>query len=178
MNAPVGFFSGTNNLDASSKLPNFPAGFTGVVKVDLCKGITSRVGKRAFIAEVTVLESNLTDSADKRVSVGSRYSWYQDLSEPGTSYPSCIGFLYACLGISKAANPDEVAKVLPKQDEYLNKAVDEKTNLLGGSIIGLQTSLILTKQGKAKAALDPKFTPIKGDVFTLHTFTPGPAVVS
>ena len=42
-------------------------------------------------------------------------------------------------------------------------------------IFALPGANSLEVDSKAKAALDPKFTPVKGDVFTLHTFTPGPA---
>lgn len=147
----MSFFNGANNVDPSSKLPFFPTDFIGRVKVDSCKGITQRDGTRAFIAEMTVLSSNLPN-----VYVNGRYSWFQSLKEPGTAYPACIGFLYACLGLDPARDKAKIEQVKPKQDDYLNQAVSDK-NILGGAEINLQTS---TKMTKAKKE------------FTLHAFSP------
>ena len=85
---PTGFFAGTDNLDASSKLPYLPPTFSGICRVDLCKGISVRKGGRAFIAELTVLTSNLDhlDPSDSkyvaigsllRVALGVAYAKYQ-----------------------------------------------------------------------------------------------------
>lgn len=162
--APAGFFSPqANEMDASSKLPFFPKDFVGLVKVDRCKGITTRAGKRAFIAELEVVTSNLPS-----VQVGAKHSWYQDLTEVGTAYPACIGFLYACLGLDQAKDKAKIdATVKPKQDQYLNMAVNEdpgqfggKMNILKGATLMLQTA---EKEKKRSAG-----------VFTLHIFTPAP----
>jgi hypothetical protein len=135
--APQGFFSGTNGMDASNKLPYFPAGFVGKVRVDACKGITERAGTRAFIAEVTVLESNLPN-----VFVNGKYSWFQRI-RPGsedTAYQACIGFLYACLGLDQNRDKAKIqTEIKPKQDQYLNNAVSE-ANPLAGTVVGLQTA--------------------------------------
>jgi hypothetical protein len=158
--APAGFFSGTNGLDPSSKLPYFPANFSGEVQLDACKGITSRSGDRAFIAEVTVLTSNLAALApedESYVAVGSRRSWYQSMKETGTGYPACIGFLYAAMGLDKNKDRAKIeAEVKPHQDRMLNAAVSDK-NPLAGARMHLDTSGITTK---------------KGSLFTLHNFMP------
>ncbi len=154
------FFSGTNGIDPSSKLPWFPPNFTGRVRVDACKGIVTRDHERAFIAEVTVLSSNLSDLAPSDpsyVAVGSRRTWYQGLKETGTSYPACIGFLYAMLGLSTQRDQAKIdADIKPNQDKWLNSIISD-SNPMQGAEVNLQTSTILTK---AK-------TP-----FTLHNWTP------
>jgi hypothetical protein len=153
--APAGFFSpDVNNQDASSKLPYFPPNFIGVVKVAACKGITTREGQRAFIAELEVVTSNLPET----VRVGGKYSWFQSLKEPGTAYPACISFLYACLGLDTTRDAVKIREsVKPQQDKYLNTAVSEK-NILGGAMVNLQTSNIQKKRSP-------------GD-FTVHNFSP------
>lgn len=162
--APAGFFSPqVNGMDASNKLPFFPPGFVGDVEVIGCKGITTRAGERAFIAELRVLTSNVPDS----VRLDGKYSWFQGLKEPGTAYPACIGFLYACLGLDSARDREKIEKVKSKQDAYLNMAVNEdvrqydgKTNILAGARLRLQTSIKKTKAGTD---------------FTLHNFSPAAA---
>ncbi len=152
--APVNYFSGSNGMDASAKLPFFPAGFLGRVAVDQTKGITQRDGSRAFIAELTVLESNMAD----RVFVGGRYSWFQSLKEPGTAYPACISFLYAALGLDAAKHKAAIdSQIKPNQDAWLNSC--SNANPLKGAEIRLQTTNKKTKAG--------------GD-FTLHAFSPTP----
>lgn len=151
---PAGFFgSDVNNQDASSKLPFFPPDFIGDVKVAACKGITTREGQRAFIAELEIITTNLPET----VRVGGKYSWYQSLKEPGTAYPACIAFLYAALGLDTTRDADKIKlTVKPKQDQYLNQAVGD-TNILRGAMLRLQTSEIETKKTKQK--------------FTLHNFS-------
>lgn len=152
--APAGFFSPkANEMDASSKLPFFPSGFIGDVKVAVCKGITKRDGgERAFIAELEVLTSNLP-----AVQVGAKHSWYQGLREPDTAYKACIGFLYACLGLDQTRDKAKIgAEIKPYQDKFLNDAVSD-ANPLGGRKLRLQTSTIKTK---------------KNTDFTIHNFTP------
>jgi hypothetical protein len=162
--APAGFFSpDVNTMDGTSKYPFFPAGFIGRVKVSACKGITRRNGERAFIAELDVLSSNLPN-----VQVGGRYSWFQSLKEPGTAYPACIAFLYACLGLDSGRDKAKIEiEIKPRQDAYLNAAVNEnpalyggKTNVLAGAEIMLQTSSKKTKNNTD---------------FTLHAFSAAPA---
>jgi hypothetical protein len=162
--APAGFFSPqVNGMDASNKLPFFPAGFIGDVEVIACKGITTRAGERAFIAELRVLSSNMPDT----VRLDGKYSWFQGLKEPGTAYPACIGFLYACLGLDQSRDKEKIdTTVKPRQDAYLNMAVNEdlkqfggKINILAGAKVRVQTA---TKKTKA------------GADFTVHNFSPVP----
>ena len=149
--AIAGFFSGTNGLDATNKYPFFPSGFIGDLQVDATKGIVRRNGEKAFLVEFTVISSNLPE-----VYVGGKYTWFQSLKEPGTSWPSCIAFLYACLGLDSNRDKAEIdAKVKPHQDHYLNTACAQ--NALAGAKVRLQTAVKKTKAG--------------GD-FTLHTFSP------
>lgn len=154
--APAGFFSPQiNGMDASSKLPFFPAGYIGTVRIAACKGITKRDGGRAFIAELEIVTSNLPET----VRVGGKYSWYQDLKEPGTAYPACIAFLYAALGLDPQRDKAKIdAEVKPRQDAWLNAAVSDKNPLAGAPLV-LQTSIKPKKNG---------------DPFTLHNFSPAP----
>ena len=157
-NVPQGFFSpDINNYEGTSKLPFFPAGFVGDVRVCACRGITPRPPKpRAFIAELEVVTSNIPDV----VRVGGKYSWYQGLGEPATAYRSCIAFVYACLGLDSTRDKARIEKdVKPQQDRILNAFIE--TNAAAGTLIRLQTSHKLTKEKK----LD----------FTVHTFSPAPA---
>lgn len=162
--APAVFFSPkVNEMDASNKLPFFPKDFVGLVEVDRCKGITTRDGKRAFIAELIVRTSNLDT-----VKIGAKHSWYQDLTEVGTAYPACIGFLYACLGLDQARDKAKIdAEVKPKQDQYLNMAVNEDANQYGGQV-NILKGATLTLQTSEK----PKKR--SAGVFTLHIFSPAP----
>jgi hypothetical protein len=161
--APQGFFSPQiNGMDASSKLPFFPRDFIGVVKVAACKGITTREGKRAFVAELEVVTSNLPET----VRVGGKYSWYQDLTEVGTSYPACVSFLYACLGVDPIKDKTKIdTQIKAVQDQYLNAAVNDdpkscggKVQILAGALLNLQTSNKVTKKMQKD--------------FTLHNFSP------
>jgi hypothetical protein len=156
--SPAGFFSPKiNGMDSSSRLPFFPADFIGPIKVSACKGITRRDGARAFIAELEVLQSNLPEA----VRVGGKYSWYQGLTEADTAYPACIGFLYACLGLDRIRDKAKIeAEVKPKQDIWLNKAIDEGPGgqVLAGAVLLLQTSNKKLKDGKTD--------------FTVHNFSP------
>jgi len=156
------YFKGSDGMEPSLKYPNFPINFIGRLRIDATKGVTTRTGDRAFIAELSVLSSNLPDT----VRVGGKYSWYQSLKEPGTAYPSCIAFLYAALGLDSVKHAAYIAKeIKPNQDTWLNKAANE--NCLAGSEVHLQTSL------KRKKGFAPSQVPMhdKGD-FTLHTFAP------
>lgn len=156
---PVNFFTGSNGMDASSTLPYFPAGFVGRIRVDATKGITTRKGKRAFLGEFTVLTSNLPE----QVFVGGRYSWFQDLTEPGTAYPACIGFLYAALGLEPTKHKAYIdTEVKPKQDQWLNSCANTPS-FIAGAEINLQTA-----NKKTKANTD----------FTLHAFAPTPEGVA
>ena len=152
--APAGFFpSDINGQDASNKLPYFPAGFIGTVKISACKGITKRDSSRAFVAELEVVTSNIPET----VRVGGKYSWFQSMKESGTAYPACISFLYAALGLDSVRDKATIeAKVKPRQDFHLNNAVSD-TNPLAGATLHLQTALKKTKAGKD---------------FTLHNFAP------
>jgi hypothetical protein len=151
-------------MDASSKLPWFPANFSGRLRVDCCKGINTRAGIRAYIVEFTVLTSNLaslppTDPAC--VPVGSRRSWFQSLKEPGTAFPSCIAFLYAALGVTQANDQVKIdAEIKPHQTKWLQDSMSED-NVLAGAEVLLQTS---------NKKLKDKVTD-----FTLHTWSPAPA---
>lgn len=156
--APAGFFSPKiNEFDGASKYPWFPVGFQGRIKVAACKGITTRKGDRAFIAEVDVLSSNLQE-----VQVGGRYSWYQKLTEEGTAWPAVLSFLYACLGLDMGRDKAKIeAEIKPKQNLWLNQAINDdpkqgKVQILAGQELLLQTSNKPKKDGSP---------------FTLHTFT-------
>jgi hypothetical protein len=156
---PANYFSGANGLDASSKLPFLPPGFIGRVRVDTTKGIATRKGDRAFVAELTVLTSNIPD----RVFVDGKYSWYQSLKEPGTAYPTCIAFLYAALGLDQQKHKEFItAKIKPAQDNYLNQAAN--ANILAGAEMILQTANKKLKDGISD--------------FTLHSFAPTPEGVA
>jgi len=152
----MSFFQGANNIDPSSKLPFFPAGFNGEVQVDECKAFATRAGKRAFIVEFTVLSSNLTGEADvtKRVGLGARHSWYQGLDEPGTAFPACVAFLHAAMGLDASRDASKIAEIKPHLEKYLNTAVSDARPLKGAKM-RLQTAVKKTK---------------KGADFTLHTF--------
>lgn len=161
--APAGFFGvDVNAMDASNKLPFFPKDFIGTVRVVACKGITVRAGHRAFIAELEVITTNLPET----VRLGGKYSWFQSLKEPGTAYPACLGFLYACLGKDQVRDKVEIdTKIKPQQDKYLNMAVNEnpalfngKCNILAGAVVNLQTN---NKKMKDKIT-----------DFTVHNFSP------
>ncbi len=153
-------------MDSSNKLPWFPANFNGRVRVDVCKGISSERSGRAFIVETTVLTSNLSELAPSDpsyVAVGSRRSWYQGLKETGTSYPACVGFLYAALGVSPQRDQAKIeTEIKPNQDKWLNSIIDPKNPLNGAEVL-LQTTTITTK---------------KGDAFTLHNWSPAATVMA
>jgi hypothetical protein len=163
----MSFFSGTNNLDPSSKLPFFPVDFNGLLRIDKCKGIEPRDGGKAFIVEFTVFESNLPE-----VSVGSRRSWYQKIpvKDVETAHGACIAFLYAALGLDSTKDKEKIeADIKPKQDEWLNKLVNEDpkkgpVNIAAGEFVRLQT---FNKKKKKD-----------GSDFTVHTFSPGEAPAS
>jgi hypothetical protein len=162
--APEGFFApDVNTHDASNKLPFFPRDFIGVVKVVACKGITVREGRyRAFIAELEIETSNMPES----VRVGGKYSFFQSLKEPGTAYPAIISFLYAALGLDSIRDKAKIdATVKPRQDQYLNMAINDnpalfggKVNILAGARLNLQTANKITKKTKTD--------------FTIHSFSP------
>jgi hypothetical protein len=171
---PTGFFNESiNNMDASSKLPFFPKDFIGRLRVDVCKGITTRKGERAYIVEFTVLTSNLDT-----VYVGGRYSWYQSLKEQDTAYPSCVAFLYACLGLDPARDRTKIDKeVKPKQNVWLDQSVNDDATkgpvqILVGSEIMLQTAIKKVKEAKMMTLEEAEKL---GKVFTLHSFSPAPA---
>lgn len=154
----VSYFAGADGLDPSSKLPNFPPGFMGSVRIDQTKGITRRDGQRAFIAELTVMESNMPET----IRIGGKYSWFQSLKEPGTAYPACISFLYAALGLDSARHKTYIeTHIKPAQDSWLNRAANE--NVLAGSEVRLQTAL-----KKTKANTD----------FTVHLFAATPKALA
>lgn len=152
------FSAAANTMDGTSKLPFFPAGFVGDVRVVACKGIITRKKDPAFIVELEVLSSNLAGV----VHVGGRYSWFQSLKEEGTAYPSCIAFLYACLGLDPQRDKTKIdTEVKSKQDKWLNSAVNENpalgpTNVLAGATLRLQTANKKLKDGVSD--------------FTLHNF--------
>lgn len=171
---PTGFFNQSiNTMDASNKLPFFPKDFLGRVRVDACKGITTRAGKQAYIAELTVLTSNLPT-----VHVGGRYSWFQSLAEPMTAYPACIGFLYACLGVDQTRDKAKIDKeIKPKQNTWLDQSVNEDATkgpaqVLVGVEVVLQTTIKKVKEAKLMSLEDAERA---GKVFTLHAFSPVPA---
>lgn len=167
--APQNFFSDkANGLNASSKLPFLPAGFIGVGVIDAVKGITTRTGDRAFIVELTIESTN----DPGKVQVGGRYSWYQSLKEPLTSYPACIGFLYAAMGLDTNRDKVKIDKdVKPQQDKLLNRALSDEQPL-AGERVGVQTAEIRTKLGKGLSDEDARKT--KGALFTVHTFSVAP----
>jgi hypothetical protein len=151
------FFSGTNNMDPSNRLPFLPADFQGRIKIDATKGISGQKG-RAYIAEFTVLTSNRAD-----IIVGGKYSWYQGINErqTATAWGSCIAFLYAALGLDGVRHRAGIdAKIKPNQDAILNSTSKEGNTVLVGREVMLQTSNKVTKEKKAN--------------FTLHTFSPTP----
>src|ERR1019366_4783849 len=162
--APQGFFQpDVNTHDASNKLPFFPRDFIGVVKVVACKGITVREGgHRAFIAELEVETSNLPET----VRIGGKYSFFHSLKEPGTAYPAVIAFLYAALGLDQVRDKVKIdTQVKPRQDQYLNMAINDnpalfggKVNILAGARMNLQTANKVTKKTKQD--------------FTIHNFSP------
>lgn len=161
--APAGFFSGANGLDPSNKLPWFPPNFNGRCRVDVCKKKFPRAGGRAFIAELTILTSNLShlDPIHKDyVAVGARHSWYQSIgADASTGYAACIGFLYACIGLDKNQDRNKIeVEIKPHQEKWLDRAVSEENALQGAEIL-VQTSTIITK---------------KSEPFTLHNFMPAP----
>lgn len=157
---PTGFFSGSNGLDPSSRLPYLPMNFNGRVRILACKGITKRgTSEKAFIAEMEVLTSNLAHLPpdDKSyVAVGSRRSWYQGMKEPLTAYPSVISFLYACLGVVQGRDQAQIDKdIKPVQDKWLNRAVSDE-NPLADAEVNVQTANKPTRAGND---------------FTLHTWS-------
>jgi hypothetical protein len=160
----MAFFTNTDGMDSSNKLPWFPSNFNGRVRIDMCKGIASERSGRAFIVETTVLTSNLSELAPSDpsyVALGSRRSWYQGLKETGTSYPACIGFLYAALGLAPQRDQAKIDKdIKPNQDKWLNSIISDQ-NPLNGAEVMLQTTTIKTKAG---------------DPFTLHNWSPVDAV--
>lgn len=165
MNAPnaSNFFSSkVDNMDASNRYPWLPADFLGTVKIDACKGIPLFEGGRAFIVEMVILTSNRPD-----VHVGGKYSWMQKFNPKNeeTANQACIGFLYAALQLT-AAQTDAIARVKPKQSQYLNNACSD-AQPFSGTIVSVQTSEKPLKSGPT--AKNPK------GVFTLHTWSPGPA---
>lgn len=140
----MGYFSGANNRDATQKAPYFTPGFLGKVRVCKCLWLEARDGKKAFIAECEVLETNMPEEHP----VGTRRSWYQNMTERDTGLSACILFLYATQGIDKDKHLDKVAKIKPMQEQMLEAAVDEKQNALAGATVGLETSNIVTKKKK------------------------------
>lgn len=158
--APKGFFSGANNIDPSSSLPFFPPNFSGRVRINRCKGIMPLKGGQAFIAEVTVLTSNLPET----VFVGAKHSWYQSIGGKfvDTAYASCVAFLYAALGLVPGRDQAAINDIRPQQDMHLNNIVADNNPLEGCEVI-LQTS------SKAKK---------NGEPFTLHVWSAVPAASS
>ena len=191
----MSFFAGTNGMDPSSKLPPFPSIFSGRVRIDACKAIMPRSGGKAFIAEVTVLTSNLDklDPSNKDyVAVGSRRSWYQKipLQDAQTAWGACIAFLHAALGLSTTKDSAQIeAEVKPFNETFLDAACNEDPSkcvtvkiggepttlpvqFLAGEEVMLQTSLINTKKTNT-VMVNGVATQVPG-TFTLHTFSPAP----
>jgi hypothetical protein len=193
--APQAFFTDrANQLDASNKLPYFPADFIGRVRVDLCKIITTGKGQRSFIAEFTVVTSNRAD-----VYVGGRYSWFQGNMEgqyADTAYQTCIGFLHACFGLDAARDKAKIDGDMKMNNAaYLNAAINDKPttvfvlqirqpdgsiakvtktgpemmNILNGCEVILQTSEKKLKDGKLLSIEECR---AKRLIHTLHTFSP------
>lgn len=193
--APQGFFpEKVNNMGASNKLPFFPMDFVGRLRIDCTKGFTSPAGKRAYIAEFTVLTSN-----HPAVFVGGRYSWYQGIDPlmADTAYQACIAFLLAALGLDPSKDAAQIQKEFaPNQAAYLNASCNENpeqvftfeefdaqgnptvvnrkglVNIFRGREIMLQTSEKKKKAGKKMEIAEARE---KGEVFTLHSFSPAPA---
>lgn len=194
---PQAFFTDrANQLDASNKLPFFPADFVGRVRVDLCKLITTGKGVRAFIAEVTVLTSNRPD-----VYVGGRYSWFQknlDGQYADTAYQSIIGLIHACFGLDQARDKAKIDGSMKMNNAaYMNAAINDKpetvfvlqlrqpdgtykpvkktgpemVNILGGSEVLLQTGEKKMKEGKHLSIEECR---AKSLIHTVHSFSPVP----
>ena len=164
MNNPPAFFHGADNRDASSKLPFFPANFIGRLRIDACKGVTKRDGTKMFVAEFTVLTTNMPD----KVYVGGRYSWCQSMKEPDTALGACIAFLYAALGLDPNRDRAKIeSDIKPRQNDWLNRAASDQ-NILKDGEVNLQTAYKITKKGAGKTLEEA----IKADaVFTLHNFS-------
>jgi hypothetical protein len=148
------FFHGTNNMDASNKLPYFPANFSGKLRVECTKGIVKRDGTRMYLAEFEVLTSNIPAT----IPVGGKYSWCQNMREEGTAYPACISFLWACLGLDGNRDRQKIeTEIKPKQDAWLNSTTVPGNTVLVGAEVYLQTANKQTRADKP---------------FTLHNFFP------
>lgn len=156
------FFSNdVNGLDASSKLPYFPANFLGIVKVDAIKAIRPRAGGRAYCVEFSVESSNIPD-----VFVGGRYSWYQKIPDVDaqTALGNIIGFLLAAVGLDPTRDAAKIAaEVKPNQQRILNDSCSSRQPLAGARV-QLQTKVIVTKAKKQD--------------FTLHAFSIAPPLAA
>jgi hypothetical protein len=160
MTQPVqGFFSESiNSRDATSKLPNFPAKFSGVVVTDVVKGIITK-GERAFIVEFTVESSNMP----LVVGVGSRFSWFQKIKaqQESTGEGAILNYLYAALQLDAGRDKVKIEKeVKPQQMAILNAAVSA-ANPLRGRRVKVETFEKPFKEDKTK-------------MFTVHTYSIAP----
>lgn len=154
--APASFFSGSNGLDASNKLPYFPDKFSGNLKVLACKGINPQKGGQAYIVEFEILSSNT-----ENVPVGGRYSWYQGVgSDPRkrtTQLQGIIGFLHACLKLTPGKDQAQIEALKPQHDAWLNESVGA-AQPLANAIVRLDT-------------MSKELKDLKGQFFTLHNFS-------
>ncbi len=155
----MAFFSEKiDNKDASSKLPNFPPKFAGVVVTDRVKGITTTKREDAFVVEFTVESSNMPET----VAPGTRYSWFQKIMpmQEDTAYGAILQYYYAALALDPAKDKKTIdEKIKPNQSKLLNLAVSD-ANPLAGRRVFLQTTTKITKE--------------KRQEFTLHNFTIAP----
>ena len=155
--APQGFFSGSNGLDASNRVAGLEPGFTGDVRVELCRGIHPRKGGQAFIVEFTVLTSN-----QPSVPVGVRRSWYNNINPAYLS--TCMGpmvaFLYACLGLVPGRDQAVIDRdIKPNQDAWLNQSISSDQPL-SGRIVHLETGSKPMKEDKTKLYTTYNFSAI------------------
>lgn len=145
----MGMFSEMNlNNYRSSKGGNYfkPGRFLGRLLV--AKGIESRDGNTAFVAEFEILESNNPENHP----VGDRPSYYVAISKakfPETAkgnIADCMRAMIACRELCEGGDAPTIDEV-DISNELAEAITDEEDQPMAGTIMGIQATEITTRAG-------------------------------
>ncbi len=150
----MGRFSDVAEAKPLTKLPWFPTGFSGALRILQCKCITGKTKQNTqtefYIVEVEVVTSNLPD-----VPPGAHRSWTQDRKKAFVGAESVKLFIGAVMGID--ANDPQIT------EEVIGASVGDY-DVVGGALVEVTKLVPPKKWGEG-------FQPFAGKLVDLVTAT-------
>lgn len=141
----TGLFDGLGKSSITERGKYMAGDFNGIVQLKRVITKNTRNKGPAFIADLTIVTSNLDDP---RFAANQDFNWYQKMVDKDIAFPAIKEFFVAFAGVDPK-DEVEVAKLSDTMDSAIAECVQSPDdNMLVGSLVHLRTEEIKTEEGK------------------------------